>query len=322
MEKPSFKSSPWIRGAPHRVFSRDIRRTRWRISLDTGGRPGFPRRDFHVQKSLNPLRCQPTTVSGLTITRAWRQPGHRQDRMTQKTLSAFRSDGRGLFRFRTATCCRRARISVWSAARSAKISMILCMPERVSGGDAKFQGFCDRWNKWEGQRIRRCDEHGQSAIIVVQHGVCGAERLDQNRVWPVSCTWALENPGLAATPDKGQMQSGETRIHRIRLEAFVRLEAFAHRDDPVDRQQAVQRLIVELGADNKRDGIVRTSRDQATQHGREGDFERWGGYAPDGCVGWIAPCPLLQRCRDVVAIEPATPPIREERRPHLNCEVG
>ena len=150
MEKPSFKSSPWIRGAPHRVFSRDIRRTRWRISLDTGGRPGFLRRDFHVQKSLNPLWCQPMTVSGLTITRAWRQPGHRQDRMTQKTLSAFRSDGRGLFRFRTATCCRRARISVWSAARSAKISMILCMPERVSGGDAKFQGFCDRWNKWEG----------------------------------------------------------------------------------------------------------------------------------------------------------------------------
>ena len=151
MEKPSFKSSPWIRGAPHRVFSRDIRRTRSRISLDTGGRPGFPRRDFHVQKSLNPLRCQPMTVSGLTITRAWRQPGHRQDRMTQKTLSAFRSNGRSLFRFRTATCCRRARISVWSAARSAKISMILCMPERVSGGDAKFQGFCDGWNKWEGQ---------------------------------------------------------------------------------------------------------------------------------------------------------------------------
>ena len=151
MEKPSFKSSPWIRGAPHRVFSRDIRRTRSRISLDTGGRPGFPRRDFHVQKSLNPLRCQPMTVSGLTITRAWRQPGHRQDRMTQKTLSAFRSNGRGLFRFRTATCCRRARISVWSAARSAKISMILCMPERVSGGDAKFQGFCDGWNNWEGQ---------------------------------------------------------------------------------------------------------------------------------------------------------------------------
>ena len=132
MEKPSFKSSPWIRGAPHRVFSRDIRRIRSRISLDTGGRPDFPRRDFHVQKSLNPLRCQPMTVSGLTITRVWRQPGHRPDRMTQKTLSAIRSDGRGLFRFRTATCCRRAKISVWSAARPAKISTILYMPERVS----------------------------------------------------------------------------------------------------------------------------------------------------------------------------------------------
>ena len=43
---------------------------------------------------------------------------------------------------------------MWSAARSAKISMILCMPERVSGGDAKFQGFCDGWNKWEGQPPR------------------------------------------------------------------------------------------------------------------------------------------------------------------------
>ena len=112
MEKPSFKSSPWIRGAPHNVFSRDIRRIRSRISLDTGGRPGFPRRDFPVQKSLNPLRCHLMTVSGLTITREWHQPAHRQDRMTQKTLSAVPSDGRGLFRFRTATCWRRARISM------------------------------------------------------------------------------------------------------------------------------------------------------------------------------------------------------------------
>ena len=48
------------------------------------------------------------------------------------------------------------------------------------------------------------------------------------------------------------MQSGETRIHRIRLDPFVGLEALAHRDDPVDRQQAVQRLIVELGADGPR----------------------------------------------------------------------
>ena len=31
------------------------------------------------------------------------------------------------------------------------------MPERVSGGDAIFQGFCDGWNKWEGQWDLRPD---------------------------------------------------------------------------------------------------------------------------------------------------------------------
>ena len=151
-------------------------------------------------------------------------------------------------------------------------------------------------------RIRRCDEHGQSGIILVQQGVCGAERPDQDRVWPVSRTWALENPGLAATSDKGQMQPGETRIHRIRLDPFVRLEALADRDDPVDRQQAVQRPIVEFGAGDKRDGIIRTSRDHATQHSREVGFERWCGDTPDCCVRRIAPCTLLKRCRDVIAI--------------------
>ena len=40
---------------------------------------------------------------------------------------------------------------MWSATWPTKILMILCMPERVSGGDAKFQGFYGRWNKWEGQ---------------------------------------------------------------------------------------------------------------------------------------------------------------------------
>ena len=38
--------------------------------------------------------------------------------------------------------------------------MILCLPERVSEGDAKFQGFCRRWNKWEGQHGRECWRRG------------------------------------------------------------------------------------------------------------------------------------------------------------------
>ena len=35
-------SSPWIRGAPHNGFSRDIRRISPRNSLDTGGQPASP----------------------------------------------------------------------------------------------------------------------------------------------------------------------------------------------------------------------------------------------------------------------------------------
>ena len=69
---------------------------------------------------------------------------------------------------------------MWSAARSAKISMILCMPERVSGGDAKFQGFCDGWNKWEGQheleaKVARLEKelHTAHTILDVQGKVAG-----------------------------------------------------------------------------------------------------------------------------------------------------
>ena len=96
--KPSILSSPWIRGAPHNGFSRDIRRISPRNSLDTGGRPGFPRRDFRVQKRRKPFRCQPITVSGLTITRISLQPDHSRDRTTQKRRSAIRSDGLAPFR--------------------------------------------------------------------------------------------------------------------------------------------------------------------------------------------------------------------------------
>ena len=120
--KPSILSSPWIRGAPHNGFSRDIRRISPRNSLDTGGRPGFPRRDFRVQKRRKPFRCQPITVSGLTITRISLQPDHSRDRTTQKRRSAIRSDGLAPFRSKAASCCRRARFSRCNAARLRKAS--------------------------------------------------------------------------------------------------------------------------------------------------------------------------------------------------------
>ena len=144
--KPSILSSPWIRGAPHNGFSRDIRRISPRNSLDTGGRPGFPRRDFRVQKRRKPFRCQPITVSGLTITRISLQLDHSRDRTTQKRRSAIRSDGLAPFRSKAASCCRRARFSRCNTARLRKASrtmartirMVVHMSETLSGTSREY----------------------------------------------------------------------------------------------------------------------------------------------------------------------------------------
>ena len=54
--KPSFRSSPWMCGAPQSGFSKLILRIRSRSSLSICGRP--PRgRDFHRQNALKPFRC-------------------------------------------------------------------------------------------------------------------------------------------------------------------------------------------------------------------------------------------------------------------------
>ena len=132
--------------APTTDFSRDIRRISPRNSLDTGGRPGFPRRDFRVQKRRKPFRCQPITVSGLTITRISLQPDHSRDRTTQKRRSAIRSDGLAPFRSKAASCCRRARFSRCNAARLRKASrtmartirMVVHMSETLSGTSREY----------------------------------------------------------------------------------------------------------------------------------------------------------------------------------------
>ena len=45
-------------------------------------------------ESLKPLRCQPTTVWGFTMTRALCQSGHRRESATQNARSALVSVGR------------------------------------------------------------------------------------------------------------------------------------------------------------------------------------------------------------------------------------
>jgi hypothetical protein len=71
-DKPSFCSSPWILGAPQPVFSWAKRQINARSSGVILGRPPR-RRDVQRQYRRKPARCQPTTVSGLTITNASRQ---------------------------------------------------------------------------------------------------------------------------------------------------------------------------------------------------------------------------------------------------------
>ncbi len=146
----------WSSSSPRHRY---IRRMSSRISLGAGGRPGLPRLDFQVQNARNPFRCQPMTVSGLTITSASRQRGQRRERMTQNKRSSVRSHGRRLSRFRIATCWRRARFSRCSDARLRKVSrsvatrimMVVCMPTTVAGGGRKCYDFCGRWGFDEAQ---------------------------------------------------------------------------------------------------------------------------------------------------------------------------
>ncbi len=136
--EPSLSNSPWMRGAPQSGFASVMVRTRSAISDAMGGRPVRPWRDFQVQKTRKPCRCQRITVSGRTRCSASRHPAHRLESHTQRRRS--RRPNRGRFdpwRSR-ASCCRSARFSsvrlvrVLSAARRA--------PNRASTMDIALYG--------------------------------------------------------------------------------------------------------------------------------------------------------------------------------------
>ena len=179
---PSFNNSPWMRGAPHNGFSQLIRWMSSRISFEVRGRPGFPWQDFHFQKRRNPWRCQPMTVSGLTMTRASFQRGHRRQRKTQNTRSSGRSHGRGLSRFRTATCWRRAMFSSCNVARlrtnlrtkATRITTIVCMLRTVAGSALECQVFRGR---------RGFEERQVSSFLAARSSKCGTSSSSALRTW-------------------------------------------------------------------------------------------------------------------------------------------
>ena len=92
-------NSPWILGAPHIGLASAICLISDLTLALTAGRPPRLCCEIRVQKSLNPLRCQLITVSGLTISSDSRQPPQIHDSQIQKRRSLGRSGGRGMETF-------------------------------------------------------------------------------------------------------------------------------------------------------------------------------------------------------------------------------
>jgi hypothetical protein len=92
--RPSFRISPWMRGAPQRGFTAAMRVTRALISALTGGRPPVGRPESRVQYSRKRRRCHRRTVAGVTITRGCLHRAQTLASRTQKSRAVRRSGGR------------------------------------------------------------------------------------------------------------------------------------------------------------------------------------------------------------------------------------
>ena len=106
ISNPSCSSSPWMRGAPQDRSSDFMRRIRCLISRLNLGRPRRRRRDRNRKKRRNPVRCQHTTVYGLTMIRAFTQSGHKRRSATQNARSSPHRQGRGYLWLNATSCWR------------------------------------------------------------------------------------------------------------------------------------------------------------------------------------------------------------------------
>ena len=109
--KPSFMSSPWIRGAPQRDLALAIRVIKALSSVSTVGRPRVGRAESLVQYSRKRRRCHRKTVLGDAMMRACLQPTQTLARPTHNRRSVVHSFGRATVRLYTTSCWRRARFS-------------------------------------------------------------------------------------------------------------------------------------------------------------------------------------------------------------------
>ncbi len=108
--RPSFWRSPRIRSAPQSGFSSAMRRMRATVSAGGGGRPG-PGRDLRHQSARKPARCQRSSVSGRTTSRAGRQVRMRPASSTRSVRSAVVMTGRLTLRCTTTSGWRKRAFS-------------------------------------------------------------------------------------------------------------------------------------------------------------------------------------------------------------------
>ena len=120
---------------------------------------------------------------------------------------------------------------MWSAARSAKISMILCMPERVSGGDAKFQGFCDRWYKWEGQPKWVARWRATGSVAPDRMGGSRRRRLETH--WDLVLRLVGETPHLTIDRLRDLLAADGVAVCRDTIWRFLRREGLRFKETPV-----------------------------------------------------------------------------------------
>jgi hypothetical protein len=123
-----------------------MRKISSRSSLLTHFLPARTRcRESQVQYSLKPARCHRTTVSGWTRINACLHPDQNRRNMTQKSLSVTARRGWECLRFKTASCCRRAKFSKRRSRREEK--------NRITGTSSSFT-----------RRSMREVVHGESQI--------------------------------------------------------------------------------------------------------------------------------------------------------------
>src|SRR5215469_16714588 len=107
-----------MRGAPQVGFSATMRKISSRTSRLKGFLPAARRvRDSQDQYNRKPVRCQRTTVSGVTSRSGFFHPDQSFRRATQNTLSKEPSRRRGRLARRASSCSRSARFSSMRSLR-------------------------------------------------------------------------------------------------------------------------------------------------------------------------------------------------------------